>query len=152
MKGNECISESVACLKSRLSFGCSVDFKQGFLKQFPKHHLPNLQVMNFLCPGMEFGGIYFFICLCVCCKKNPFNLHHNFWTVRDRDFIFGIYTQLMKPFHLTPMSMTSWHWPWILYLKKTRKFELDCRRGHSYFANTSCFDCCCLMSPSVIFQ
>ena len=33
------------------------------------------------------------------------NIGHNIWTVRDRDFIFGMHTQLMKPFQMTPRSM-----------------------------------------------
>ena len=37
-----------------------------------------------------------------------------FWTVRDRDFIFGMHTQLMMPFQMTQRSMTLWPWIWPL--------------------------------------
>ena len=48
-------------------------------------------------------------------QKKPFNFGHNFWTIRERDFIFHVHTQLMKPFKITPRSMTLWPWPWLLY-------------------------------------
>ena len=48
-------------------------------------------------------------------EKN--NLGHNFWTVRDRGFIFGMHTQQMKLFQTTPRSMTLWPWQWPLYYK-----------------------------------
>ena len=35
-------------------------------------------------------------------------------SLRDRYFIFGIYTLLIKPFQRTPGSMTLWPWPLIL--------------------------------------
>ena len=35
-----------------------------------------------------------FVCLCVV----NFDLRYNFWTVRDRDFIFGVHTPLMTSF------------------------------------------------------
>ena len=50
------------------------------------------------------------VCLWLCGKN--FNLGHNFWTVKDRDSIFGIHTQLINPFQMTPRSMTLWPWPW----------------------------------------
>ena len=34
------------------------------------------------------------VCLCVVI----FNICHNFWTVRDRDFIIGMHASLMMPF------------------------------------------------------
>ena len=46
-------------------------------------------------------------CFCpVCLSVVNFNIHYNFWTVRDRDFIFGMHTQLMMPVQMTPKSMT----------------------------------------------
>ena len=40
------------------------------------------------------------VCLWLCYSdsvaKKTFNLGHNFWNVRDRDFIFGMHTQLMN--------------------------------------------------------
>ena len=53
---------------------------------------------------MEFGGIKFLSCLAVTMAKK-INLCHNFWTIRDRDFIFGMYTQLMNPFQMKPRLM-----------------------------------------------
>ena len=52
------------------------------------------------------------VCLFVCLSVVNFNLRYNFWTVRDRDFIFGIHTPLMMPFQMTPRSMTLWPWLW----------------------------------------
>ena len=34
-----------------------------------------------------------------------FNFAHNLWTVNIGDFIFGMYTRLVKPFQMTPRSM-----------------------------------------------
>ena len=48
---------------------------------------------------------------------------HNFWTVRGKDFIFGMHTQIMKTF--------KWN-------KSQREFGLYCRRGHSCYTIT-CF-------------
>ena len=44
------------------------------------------------------GGILFLSCLSVCLSVVNFNLRYNFWTVGDRDFIFGMHTPLMMPF------------------------------------------------------
>ena len=35
----------------------------------------------------------------------------------DRDFIFGMHTQLMKPFQVTPRLIILWPWLWPLYKK-----------------------------------
>ena len=59
-------------------------------------------------------SLFLSLSLCDSEAKN-FNLGHNLWTVRDRDFTFGIPTQPMKPFQMTPRWMTLWHWPWPLY-------------------------------------
>ena len=37
------------------------------------------------------------VILSVTVAKN-FNRGHNFWTVRETDFIYGMHTQIMKPF------------------------------------------------------
>ena len=37
------------------------------------------------------------VCLSVTLWQKNFNFCHNFWTERDRNFIFGMHTQLMKP-------------------------------------------------------
>ena len=48
------------------------------------------------------GDILFKIVLSVCLSVVNFNLRYNFWTVRDRDFIFGMHTPLMMYFQMTP--------------------------------------------------
>ena len=48
----------------------------------------------FLHPGMEHPVLFLSVCLSLtfCCHKKPSNLGHNFWIIRDRYFIFGMYT------------------------------------------------------------
>ena len=75
---------------------------------------------NFLCPWIEWSGAYCFcpvclfvclsVCLFVCLSVVNFNLRYNFWTVRDRDFIFCMHTPVMMPFQMTSRSMTLWPW------------------------------------------
>ena len=45
-----------------------------------------------LCPQIKWSGAYccWSFCPSVCLSVVNFNLCYNFWTVRDRDFIFGI--------------------------------------------------------------
>ena len=69
-------------------------------------------LLVFMPPNRMIGGILFLSCLSVCLSVVNFNLRYNFWTVRDRDFIFGMHTPLMTPFQMTPRSMTLWLWPW----------------------------------------
>ena len=38
-----------------------------------------------------------FVCLFVCLSIVNFNIRYNFWTIRDRYFIFGMHTPLMRP-------------------------------------------------------
>ena len=46
-------------------------------------------------------------CFCpVCLSVVNFNICYNFWTVRGRDFIFGMHTPLIMPFQMTLRSMT----------------------------------------------
>ena len=61
-------------------------------------------------PGMELWASRWYICLFVCGTKTC-NLCDNFWTIRDRKFMFGMHTQLMKPFQMISRSMTLWPWP-----------------------------------------
>ena len=113
---------------------------------------PQWQYQNVLicvCPEWNFWGILFLSCLSVCqsvclsvCgsvtlwQKN-FNLGHNFWTVRDKDFIFGIHTQLMKSFQMIPRSMKLL--PWLLPLFKKANLGLCGHRGHLSFTSTPVF-------------
>ena len=50
-------------------------------------------------PEQMIGGLLFlsclFVCLSVCLSVANFNLCYNFWTVSDRDFIFGMHIPLM---------------------------------------------------------
>ena len=41
-----------------------------------------------------------------------FTIRYNVWTVRDRNFIFGMHTPLMTPFQMTQRAMTLWPWLW----------------------------------------
>ena len=67
----------------------------------------------FMPPDWMIGAYYFCpVFLFVCVSFVNFNLHYNFWTVRDRDFMFGMHTQLMRPFQITPRSTTLWPWLW----------------------------------------
>ena len=69
----------------------------------------------FYAPGSNDRGHIVFVlsvCLFVCLSVVNFNLRYNFWTVSDRDFIFGMRTPLMMPFQMTPRSMTLWPWLW----------------------------------------
>ena len=81
----------------------------------------NLFLILFNAPGSNDRGHIVFVrsvclsvCLFVCLSVINFNLHYNFWTVRDRDFIFGMHTPLMMPFQMIARSMTLWPWlrPW----------------------------------------
>ena len=42
------------------------------------------------------------------------NLGHNFWTKRDRAFIFHMCISCDKTFLSIPKFLTSWPWPWLL--------------------------------------
>ena len=84
---------------------------QGIIRQksitFVKMIERNL-LKSFYAPGSNDRGHIVFV-LSVCLSVVIFNIHCNFWTVRGRDFIFGMHTQLMMPFQMTPRSMTFWH-------------------------------------------
>ena len=70
-----------------------------------------------------------FFCLCVCLEKKCFQ---NFWTARDRDFIVGMHTELMKPYEMAQGQLT-WQWP-----AENSHFELCCcwwGDGYSCFTN-----------------
>ena len=66
----------------------------------------------FYAPDRMIRGILFLSWLFVCLSVVNFNLGYSFWTVRDRDFIFGMHTPLMIPFQMTPRSLTLWPWLW----------------------------------------
>ena len=62
-------------------------------------------------------GIIILVCVSVCLSEVNFNLHYNFWTVRERSFIFDMHTPLMTPFQMTPMLIMLWPWLWPWSLK-----------------------------------
>ena len=75
----------------------------------------NVFKSHFYAPRSNDQGHIVFVpsaCLPVCLSVVNCNIRYNFWTVRDRGFIFAMLTQLMIPFRLTPRSMTFWHWLW----------------------------------------
>ena len=71
------------------------------------------------------------VCLSDCLHLSVvnFNLHYNFGTFRESDFIFGMHTPLMMYFQTTPKSMTLWPWLWPLLYNGL--FGLHCHLGHS---------------------
>ena len=72
----------------------------------------NISSISFLCPRIEWSGAYcfcpvcLFVCMSVCLSVVNFHIRYNSWTVRGRDFIFGMHAPLMMPFQMTPRSMT----------------------------------------------
>ena len=66
----------------------------------------------FMPPDRLIGDILYLSCVFVCLSVVNFNLRHNFWTMRDRYFIFGTHTQLIEPFQMTPRLMNLWPWLW----------------------------------------
>ena len=57
--------------------------------------IPLFATYYFYAPGSNDWGHIVFV-LSVCLSVVNFNLRYNFWTVRDRDFIFGMHIPLMK--------------------------------------------------------
>ena len=70
-------------------------------------------VVTSYAPGLNDLGHIVFV-LPVCLSVANCNLHYNFRTVIDRDFIFGMHTPLIIAFQMTLRSMTLWPsiWPW----------------------------------------
>ena len=74
----------------------------------------DLRKLFFMPPEWNSGTSSFVlsVTLSVTLFKKTLTLAITFWTVRDTDFIFGMQTSLMKPFQMTPRSMTLWPWPY----------------------------------------
>ena len=85
-----------------------------------------------------FCPVCLFVCLSVCLSVVNFNLRYNIWTVRDRDFIFGMHTPLMMPFQMTPRSMTLW-------------FDFEAKNSFFDFVATGGGYCSVLQSPPWFF-
>ena len=92
--------------------------------------IPINKIDYFLCPKNGIRGIYCLSCLCVLNRTN-FNLGLKFKTVKDSDFIFGIHTRLMQPFHMMPGSSPR-NLDRDLYTEINSHFRLSCRGGHSF--------------------
>ena len=91
----------------------------------------------FLCPGSNNGGgVLFLSCLFVCLSVLNFNLRYNFWTVRGRDFIFGMHALLMVSFQITPRSMTLWPWLWA----RSSKYLFGIRYGWAHSVSQTHLD------------
>ena len=59
------------------------------------------------------------VLLSVCPSKN-FNIGHNFFTFKDKSFIFGMCDPYDKTFPMVPWILNLWPWPWPLtYFWKT---------------------------------
>ena len=77
-----------------------------------------LEAISFyLCSRIEWSGAYCFwpVCLSVClsvCLLSTLTFAITFELKRGGDFIFSMHFPLMKPFQMTPRSMTSWPWLW----------------------------------------
>ena len=102
-------------------------------------------VASFLCLRNGIRGYPVLSCLSVCYPvtlAKKINLGHNFWTVRDKDFIFGMHTQLIKPFQMTPKYITLT----ATFILKLANIGLCCRWGHSCFTNTPFFNSYCPLS------
>ena len=85
---------------------------------FTIHNLAkSVEVFIFYAPRSNDRGHIAFVlsvCLFVWLSVVNFNLRYNFWTVRGRDFLFGMHTLLLMHFQMTPRSMTLWPWLWPL--------------------------------------
>ena len=79
-------------------------------------------------PGSNIGWHIVFV-LSVCLSVVNINLRYNFWTVRDRGFIFGMHALLMTPFQMTPRQ-----WPCDLYFDLEAKIcFFDARLVGTYY-------------------
>ena len=87
-----------------------------------------------------FCPVCLFVCLSVCLSVVNFNLRYNIWTVRDRDFMFGMHTPLMMPFQMTPRSMTLWF-----------DFDLEAKNSFFDFVATGGAYCSVSQSPPWFF-
>ena len=73
---------------------------QGDVGEWSMNDVSNDRGAYCFCPVCLF--VCLSVCLFVCLSVVNFNLRYNFLTTRDRDFIFGMHTPVMKPFKLTP--------------------------------------------------
>ena len=92
-------------------------------------------------------GILFLVCLSVCffclsvclsvCLLSTLTFAITFELKRGGDFIFGMHTPPMKPFQMTPRSMTLWPWLWPWSLNSLLDFVAN--RGIVFNKHTMIF-------------
>ena len=135
---NNILCLSKVLLNDNLTFPSSFPVPWGLRSYLIDRFLPQLSCSNPLClhwlsPNFqqkwlnsdnrtifallsnEYGHIIFVLSVCLFVVN--IYLHYKFWTVKDRDFMFGMYIQLMMPFYMTPSAMTLWLWCWPLRTK-----------------------------------
>ena len=126
---NNILCLSKVLLNDNLTFPSSFPVPWGLRSYLIDRFLPQLSCSNPLClhwlsPNFqqkwlnsdnrtifallsnEYGHIIFVLSVCLFVVN--IYLHYKFWTVKDRDFMFGMYIQLMMPFYMTPSAMTLW--------------------------------------------
>ena len=87
-------------------------------------------------PRIECSGTYCFchVCLSVCLFISlsvvNFNLRYNFWTVRDKDFIFGIFGMHINDALSSDTKVNDLVTFTLTFVQK-KLFELCCHRGNS---------------------
>ena len=101
----------------------------------------------YLCSMIEWSGAYcfcpvclFFFCLYVClsvCLLSTLTFAITFEFKRGGDFIFSMHTPLIKPFQMTPRSMTLW--PWLWPWSKNGLLDFVANRGIVFYKHTLLF-------------
>ena len=111
-----------------------------FTKSYPENTC--VWYCLFVCPRNGIQGHLFFVLSVTLWHKN-FNLGHNFWTVRDRDFIFGMHTNetLSNDSNINDLvsNVDDLVTLTVTFILKIAYFGLCCCRGHSCFTNTPGF-------------
>ena len=85
-------------------------------------------------------SVCLFFCLSVClsvCLLSTLTFAITFELKRGGDFIFSMHTPLMKPFQMTPRSMTLWPWLWPWSLNSLLDFVAN--RGIVFYKHTLIF-------------
>ena len=77
---------------------------------FFKNTFLHFNINIFMSPDQMIRGILFLSCLSVWLPVVNFNLCNNFWTVRDKDFIFGMHTLLSNNIWC-PFKWHQGEWP-----------------------------------------
>ena len=91
--------------RSGFFFHSEVKFSTKFLMPPDRDDRGHIVIVLSICLSVCLS-VWSFVCLFVV----NFNLRYNFWTVRDRNLIFSMHTQVMMPFQMTPRSLWPWLW------------------------------------------